>query len=325
MKRYPNLNLYLICALIVAMGLYSVGWFYTADQLEETALKVLAQIEKKGHIVHYDRIEVKGFPFQMKGELQNFAISLDRRSTLLLRAEGPLTISTSLWTLPQIRFSAAQPNIISAKANDIRFMQAARIDGTVAVKKDLVTVDLKLADTEGFSVRVKEAGLHLQIEGDVRETLGFDLRGIALNTAVLKNDYAVLDRVQGRLTHAGPSMFKVSFATFLKNLYENDGTIDVAGVSIDWQKMRVMANGTLTFDEALQPVASFSADFQNPEEVPTALESNGLLSKQIASLLRSVLGSMGVQGPSGQRTIQKIAITLQDRELTIGSIPVFRY
>jgi len=113
-------------------------------------------------------------------------------------------------------------------------------------------------------------------------------------------------------------------AKSVKVWYESDGVIDVDALKIQWGDLTIESNGTFALDPNMQPLAAFSAEVYGLDTFLTKLGNAGFIHKTLLPIIRTSLYFLKEsKGDQKKKSLyHKVAITLQDRELSIGSIPV---
>jgi hypothetical protein len=105
---------------------------------------------------------------------------------------------------------------------------------------------------------------------------------------------------------------------------DGGGTVEVASIELQWNTLRITANGTLALDGELQPVGSFAARIAGLEDFITAMEEGGVLSPSDASIARITLAVLTRASDDGGPARAEIPITLQDRIVRLGPVALIQ-
>lgn len=105
---------------------------------------------------------------------------------------------------------------------------------------------------------------------------------------------------------------------------DGGGTVEVASIELQWNTLRITANGTLALDGELQPVGSFATRIAGLEDFITAMETGGVLSPSDASIARITLAVLTRASDDGGPPRAEIPITLQDRIVRLGPVALIQ-
>lgn len=105
---------------------------------------------------------------------------------------------------------------------------------------------------------------------------------------------------------------------------DGGGTVEFTSIELDWGPVQIAANGTLALDDNLQPVGSFATQIAGLEDLITAMETGGVLSSRDAAVARITLSILSRGPEGGGPDYAQIPITLQDRILRLGPIPLIQ-
>ncbi|NNE85424.1 MAG: DUF2125 domain-containing protein, partial [Alphaproteobacteria bacterium] len=105
---------------------------------------------------------------------------------------------------------------------------------------------------------------------------------------------------------------------------DGGGTVEVASIELQWNTLRITANGTLALDGELQPVGSFATRIAGLEDFITAMEEGGVLSSSDASIARITLAVLTRASDDGGPPRAEIPITLQDRIVRLGPVALIQ-
>lgn len=101
---------------------------------------------------------------------------------------------------------------------------------------------------------------------------------------------------------------------------DDGGTLEVTSMVLQWGPVQITADGTLALDGDLQPVGSFATRIAGLGDVITALETDGVISSNDATVARLTIAILAKDPSSGGPTEVEIPLTLQERILRLGPI-----
>jgi hypothetical protein len=106
---------------------------------------------------------------------------------------------------------------------------------------------------------------------------------------------------------------------------DGGGTVEFTSIELHWGPVQIDANGTLVLDDNLQPVGSFAARITGLDKIITAMETGGVLSPSDAAIARITLSILSRRSADGGPDHAQIPITLQDRILRLGPVPLVQF
>lgn len=103
-----------------------------------------------------------------------------------------------------------------------------------------------------------------------------------------------------------------------KAFYTRGGTVEVHHLALSTDAPSLQGSGTLALDEDLQPMAAFAVDITHVDHVLKVLQKNRWISAAEAALASLPLAFFAADDGARHR----LSITLQDRQLSLGPIPL---
>lgn len=104
---------------------------------------------------------------------------------------------------------------------------------------------------------------------------------------------------------------------------DGGGTIEVRQLGFDWGPAGLQASATLTLDDDLQPMGAATARITGAAEALRALSEAGVVPPRAARMAGAALPLMTRRGEDGTASVE-VPLTLQDRTLALGRIPIAR-
>lgn len=103
---------------------------------------------------------------------------------------------------------------------------------------------------------------------------------------------------------------------------DGGGVLEIDYAKIIWQPIVFEAEGTLTYDKDMYPLGSFSTRIIGHQEALSHMTKLGCMNKKNAMWAGFALDLLSKEDEKGTK-ILTIPLTLQDRKLTLGAIPLF--
>lgn len=323
--------------LAVFFGGYAALWFGMAWSFRTSALEWAASERAAGRGVDYGETVAGGFPFQLRLTVPSpvyvngqYAISAERA-----------VLSAKLWSPGHIRAVLTGPfqvTVPDGKTVKIFSGTARLLEGAFAFSDDRPT--LLAADIGGLSFADGSGGASFGLESgffrfqkadedDTAYTVHLRLGGLSATG---------LDGL-APLFPLGSRVAAVHFNSALKGQLptgkpvvdalggwrDAGGTLDVSRFQISYGPLDVRSSGTVSLDENLQPIAAFTAQAEGFFAFIDALWRRGTVRGRDAVTAKAVLGAMIKKPEAGMRPSINLAITVQNRVLYAGPVPLWRF
>lgn len=334
MSRRTAFRLLTACILLLAAAAgWGVWWLHLAGQVRQGIDRWAEARRAEGWRVSFDTVAIDGFPGTMRIRLG--AVRLTRPDGLDWQAPP---VSGALWPLdPQrVRVEAPGRHEIAARGATGEAL-ALRLDLGEAGADLAVDGAGRLAGAEALLARVSAAvpggasATAERIEARLRRqdapadadhatttaTFGLSTTGLDLPAGavpVMERRVAAAS-VSGRLQGAIPAG---ALAPALDRWREDGGTVEIDRLEVDWQPLRVSAEGTLALDAAMQPMLAMTASIQGFFGLVDALVRHGAVRPKDAQVARLVLGLMAKAPPEGGAPTLQVPVTVQERTLSVG-------
>lgn len=327
-------------ALIVAAAAYTAYWYGAAAELRAGIDRWAEDRRAAGWTVELGTPDITGFPDRLEVFFQTPRIT------------GPG--SRWRWVAPNIRAAAApwSPGEISVSAPGIHVValpageiwtELGEAEGDIVV--DGAAVKSIVGRVSGLRVRLPKgeriaaASVVMRIVDAVPATPAIDVGantprpdpadmgiGVALDARkiVLPDAWRVA---------LGPKIGKVAFdAVVLGTLApmetlpatlarwrDGGGTIEVSALALDWDVLRLRANGTFALDGTLQPEGAMVADIRGVDATMERLLGAGLIDSRAAFAARIANRALSFGGGAA-----RVPLSVQNRRLYIGPAPILR-
>jgi hypothetical protein len=103
---------------------------------------------------------------------------------------------------------------------------------------------------------------------------------------------------------------------------DGGGTLEISRLAIGWGPLGLNGSATLALDEHMQPMGTATAHIVGQAEALDALAANGVITARTALAAKAVLGLMAKEPEGGGAPQVDAPLTLQDRKLAMGRIPL---
>lgn len=302
---------------VIIFGLYGVAWKFYSNKFEHHIEEKLVEIQEKGFQVSFDNMRITGFPFGYTVVVKNLEIKRD--GVFRTWIEGAMSFSAKIWKPQEI-------SSVAGGAHHVEFDDYAAQGQGFAIRSfnfDPMRFEFFYED-----LIVKQAGKEILKAKELEYDIDFtpkneaDTASVRVRVEEMESDHLKNTPLGAKVQHiilAASLTGKVEGATTrerVQNWYNNDGTIEVQELGLTWGKTSLVAEGTCTLDENLQPLAAFSASFKGMDDALDAYVNAGQLEKSKAALLKA--GFNLFHNANGS----KISVTVQNRKLSLSSIPV---
>lgn len=317
--------------LAITAGAYSLWWSWLASEVRAELDGWVDAMHADGRAAVYGALTVSGYP----GPLRIGIVRLDaadpdggwRIRVPELRAElrpwnfdalsgsvaGPLVLTLDKGAMPG-RY------ILDAERNDFTLER----DQGGRLRIDLAGVSAARPLT-GDTLHVKSLSVALRRGAlPVYGQLRIDARDASLPAAMhsaFGGDVAVF-RVSAEATGAAPP--QGIDAESLRVWVNDGGAVDIRALEIAHGVLGMKGEGTLALDGDLQPIGAFTAGISGFNEAVDALVAAGAARPQDGALAKVVLGVLAKSPPGGGAKVVSLPLSLQDRKLSVGPVPLIR-
>lgn len=162
--------LWLATGIIAVVGIYSAGWFYAANKLEETVLRVLTPNEARSVAGKCENIDFRGFPFRIGMFCSN--VSIDDTQNEITASFGALRSTAAIYNPRHIVWELdspakiSNPQGISLNADWDNLQSSLFVKGRGIERSSMVITGLKTSLSEGqFHINAEKTDLQLRQNG----------------------------------------------------------------------------------------------------------------------------------------------------------------
>jgi hypothetical protein len=120
----------------------------------------------------------------------------------------------------------------------------------------------------------------------------------------------------------GPLPLAADIAVRAAEWRDGGGTLEIRRLALGWGPLGLSASATLALDEHMQPMGAGSAHIVGEDATIAALVANRVVTASAATAARTILGLMSRAPDGGGAPEVDVPLTLQNRTLTMGRIPL---
>lgn len=310
-----------LIVVVTAAVIYSLVWYFFSKKFEAHVEEQLAIVQTKGFDVSFDKLVIGGFPFGYSIKVKDLMIQ--RGDIFKTWIEGDITFSAKLWKPQEISSFAAGTHHF--EFDNIKLMgdgfalRSFTFDPMrIRFYYDDLTVKLNdenILKTEKFEYDIdftpeSNSQAYAEIKCGAKNISSPAFKDIPLGDTI--QSFSLRTELQGDFQGN-------SAAERLLHWFKSDGSLEVKELGLTWSDLSVDGEGTLSVDEQLQPLAAFTVHIEGLDKTVDTFVEKGVLKQNIGALLKGGLNIMTLGGKS------KVSLTIQDRKLSVGSIPVMEF
>ena len=295
MKHYL-LVLWIAAALIGCAG-YGYYWHYVAGRLQTGIEDWAVQQRALCHEIAFETDPISGFPFAFRTQFRAVALTWHLPSGAVSIAGDRLTAELRPWNLQAIHVISAQP-LTASLADGASAPQQARLRDGVAdialhgggqLKTIALTASGAEIDGPQGTYAADKVELAVELPTDMPADYHQPLLGFDVNLAALRlppGQRALTAEAIETTAAAGSIMGPVPPATSLRDAIAGwagaGGVLELKSFTFAQAPLRVAGEGTLTLDEALQPLGALAIRAQGLPDTIALLERDGVIDAQAA-------------------------------------------
>ena len=330
-------RLALICALVLLLagGLLSAYWYWSAGQLAERIAAWTEEQRARGYEITYEGPEVGGFPFRLTTRFEQPRVASPRG----WRWAGPSVQGRAdLWApfTVHVDFSGLhRVERLRKGKTETAELEAARA-GAVLHLETSGRIDRGTAEAEGVELRQANAkfsaewlaaslGPLVPAEGERLQELAFagQARGLLLP-----------EKSAGPL---GPRLENIAFeATLVGDIPPGDeremleqwrdsgGVLKLGRLNLIWDTLNLEGDGSVGLDAKLRPEGAFATRTRGAVETIDKLIAAGVLDVGMAVPAKIGMIALGGRRDENGNRIVVLPITLREGQLFLGPAPLVR-
>lgn len=334
MKR-RTLALISALVLVLAAGLLSAYWVWSAGQLAERIAAWTEEQRARGYEITYQGPEVGGFPFRLTTRFEQPRVASPRG----WRWAGPVVRGhADLWApfTIHIDFSGLHrvERLRKGKTGKTE-VEAARA-GAVVHLQTSGRIDRGTAEAEGVALRRPDGTLSaerltaslgplLPAEGERLQELAFagQARGVLLPEAQAGPLGPWLEHIAFEATLVG-DIPPGDEREMLERWRDSGGVLRLGRLELIWDTLDLEGDGSVGLDAKLRPEGAFATRTRGAVETIDKLIAAGLLDVGMAVPAKIGMVALGGRRDENGNTVVVLPVTLREGQLFLGPAPLIR-
>ncbi len=329
MRRSTRFALAAVIVLLVLAGAYTAYWWNVAGRIKD-GLVEWQQTEKAHKIdAGWRDLQVSGFPFEFRVAVAEAAL---RDHTWNPGPEvrlARLTGTARPWNFHNWRLSAPDgfaANLAAAGGRPELRLSVKSADGTVAVGSQgaawlwIGAKDIAAEAAAAVPIGSADAWIMLPpkpAEKDTDPSFGLALSVRQVGVSAPPPEFAkTIDELAMGVTVKG-ALPGGPLAQAVAAWRDAGGTVEVDSLHLQWGDLGISANGTLSLDRKLQPIAAFSSGVEGFGAILNALVAANRMTPEQAAIVQIALTSLAKPGPDGKPQITA-PFTIQNGKIYLG-------
>ncbi|GAK33666.1 hypothetical protein JCM17846_13010 [Iodidimonas nitroreducens] len=328
----------LIGTFLLAALAYGALWHFIANESRDRISTWFGDRDQQAFRAQNDQIDISGFPYRLTINIARPRIESQNSKPAWAAAADQLLIFSHLWTPDH---QVAQAHDLKARLADLRLhapkIMASLLTGAQEqmLDMDLGMVSFDFPASKGQVLPAERMRLNgkwplsapppsapdqdetplLQNE---RADIAIQLTNLALGPFAPGAPAPVISKIELRGELHGLITTPIT-AQSLEKWRDAGGTIEITDLQIDWGRLHLKGDGSLTLDEQLRPLGALALVFEEPGLLVTYLAKQGLIDPKSAPYLAEGVDQIAMMG--GDRAM-RLPITLQDGQILAGPFPV---
>jgi hypothetical protein len=355
LRRLPWRLFGLLAVPVVLLLADFLVWHATVQRLRDGFATASQTLRDGGWVIAAGAVTAEGWPFAARLRIADFALSAPDALPVrdLAWRSGALTLQVALVDPHALTIGAAGAQTLRLGDRGELAVTAERLDAMLPLQADsppgsahISARHLDAALTGASpSPRLGIGALDLQL--DLHPTAAPDAPALAY--ALTAEDIDLPDRpvtqdqpatahqpatlwalgrtvallrLDGTITGMPPAAMPLAAA--LATWRDGGGGIAVHAATLHWGPLAVTGSATLSLDQALQPMGTGTARMTGQDAALDAMAASGAIKPAAALAAKAVLGLLGTPATAGDPASVEVPLTLQDRTLEMGRIPLQR-
>lgn len=314
---------------VAAAAAYTGYWYWAADGVKREIAAWAAERRAAGWEVVLGEPRVGGFPGRIEVALDGVRIAGPEGASRWRWAPPPFVASARPWAPERIAVDARGTHRIDAGEGEAMVTFAEADGDLVAHARGIRDAVLRLGGIEatlagGGRVTAASVVLHVQertrvVEADSATGTGiaFDARALSLPSAWQPPLGAAVDRIALDAVVTGKIDARGALQDVLARWRDGGGALEVKALAVDWQALKLRADGTFAFDEDMQPQGAMTAEISGIDQTADALIAAGVINAQAAFAAKVANKALTLGGGPA-----RLPLTIQKRKLYLGPVPL---
>jgi len=320
---------FVLIGLMIAMtATWTGAWFYVSKEVQ-TKVETFLKKDIPGRKFNYEKLQISGFPFQIKIIVQRPLLILSGEKGKIRWATNHIKVERQLWRTRQFFVDLTGQHLLTLHRNG----QTQRLRHSNDLAKSRLETDEKgqfrvlsldiSSPTIEIDGRSTAQGKRLEIRAK-RNSVSFGnldlmLRGeqftiteqfISKKLSTLGSEIRLLD-IHSTITRIPDDLAAEKPVGLWR---DGGGTIEVRQFRLKWSEVEISAKGSLSLDFRMRPIGALTAQIKGYEKLIDLVIAEGGLRNESAVAARAVLGLLAAAGGG----ILSVPVRLQDGQLYLG-------
>ncbi len=320
-----------------AAVLYNFYWEFSARQFRAGIEQWLAARAREGTRITASAIAVDGYPFRLAATIAGPSAARFSGATPWSWRGPALTVVTRPWRPSRLKLMAPGRHwlttVVSGRAREyavaVETLTLKLRAGRGGLTRAGLAVGGLVATEEGAgeALRINAVGIAVvRAAGPEAGRPGLETTAEVAGLAFAVEPAPGLGRVTERIGLAatvGGALPLAPTGAELAKWRDRGGVVDVRRLSVRHGTLAVDGDGTVALDSEMQPIAAFTVRVRGYGELIDRLTAAGIIKPQPAALAKAALGVLAAGQGAGGGEI-KVPLSVQDRRLYLGPVPVAR-
>ena len=315
-----------LISAILFLSLYWGTWWLLSEHLRTRLYDHIHLLEAEGYQLAYKDMKIGGFPFSLKITLAE--PTLTKGNTWRMWIEGDVSLQAALWNHRRVALDFEGSHHITVPEGWSFIGTKGRGE---CLLQDTHFLSLQYGNARleglGHNPLFEAQGVRwegeciLQHEGKPPKVLNSHVTIDTLTSPLLKKN-PVSDHLKSidlSIVLSGTIAGALPLEEALRAWYESGGVMDVEKLALTWGALTLKGEGTVSIDRGLQPMAAFAMSLEGLDDLLQALVAADLIKQKSVKAIKFAVAFLSQQ----QESNPKVAITLQDRQVSIGPMAVF--
>ena len=330
MNNIRKWSLYVAIPILAAAIGYTYLWYGTAERLEENILVQVEKLKDKGYRIVHGAIHTTGFPNKITLHIEDPLLEMPPAVGTSISVKGTLTATAGFMKPGHVEFETdGEVEIKSTLLGDVHntILKAKSAECCMPIDAPLKDLEIELDDVHIGFVDIKAKEVSFKIKVDKTNTCTVSFEDLDLGFKPLNGFPKTIEKLEAKVTLKEMLDLESPLQDAIRNWAQKGGVLDIDKLEVKWGDTKVDGSGTFTVDENLQPLCSYAAEIYGLDELLNKLGSNGYIHKDLVPVVRTSLAFLKERkkdGDDDDDVYHKVAITVQNQDLSIGSIPIVR-
>jgi hypothetical protein len=322
----------IVAALVGAAG-YGAYWHHVAGQLEAGIADWATQQRALGHEITFESDPIAGFPLAFRTEFRTVSLTAHSADGALSVAGDRLLAQMRPWNLRWIHVASDQT--VTATLMDGGVQRQMRLGkGTLDIALHgggqlktvtLAAVGVDLDVPEGV-IAAETLSATIELPADMpadyhQPLLNFDVALSALRLP--PGQRVVTEGVIEQAAATGAVMGPVPFATSPRDALSGwaraGGIVELKSFAFAQAPLTLAGAGTLSLDEALQPLGALTIRAQGLADTVALLDRDGMIDAQTAKTAGMMAKGLAKPDEAGHDVVS-VSLSLQEGYLWLGPV-----